>query len=138
MIEKHEKTCPYCGGRSPLGTPCSSECETAHERFRARAPWSRRFVYITVAVCVLSMLRNTVPGIVRGIVVIGWAVWLCLSNILMPYSMKITGCEKKTEQRMRTVGAVALILLCAILIFLYTLDSKAIYGILTWMDNLRR
>ncbi len=137
MTEKHEKSCPYCGGRSLLGAPCSPECEENHKKFHARAVWRRRFVYITVAVCVLSMLRNTVPGVIRTVVVIGWAVWLCLSNILMPHSLHIVGCEKKTEQRIRTTGVAALILLCVILTILYTLDSKDVFGILTWIDRLR-
>lgn len=138
MIEKQEKHCPWCGGHSPLGTPCSAECEEKHRRFLARAPWRRRFVYITVVVCVLSMLRNTVPLTVRTLVVVGWAVWLCLSNILMPHSVHVVGCEKKTEQRVRTAGIAALILLCGVLVFLYTLDSGDILGILTWIDSLRR
>lgn len=138
MIEKHEKTCPYCGGRSPLGTPCSPECEAAHKRFHARAPWRRRFIYITIAVCVLSMLRSTVPEPVRTVIVVGWAVWLCLSNILMPHSVNVVGCEKKTERRVRTTGMIALILLCVILIFLYTMKTETVVAILGWIAGLRR
>lgn len=85
----------------------------------------------------LSMLRNTVPEIVRTAVVVGWAVWLCVSNILMPYSGYVVGCEKKTERRMRTVGTAALVLLCGVLLILYTLDSDDIFRVLTWIDRLR-
>ena len=52
-MDKNEKTCPYCGARSPLGTPCSAECEENHAKFHARAVWHKRFLYITVAVSLL-------------------------------------------------------------------------------------
>ncbi len=138
MIEKHEKSCPYCGGHSPLGTPCSAECEEHHNKYQARAVWHKRFYMITVGVCVLSLLRNTVPDVLRMGIVIGWAVWLCVSKIVIPHAMRIDGCEKKTERRVRTVGIVALILLCTVLVFLYTLDSKDVFNILTWLANLRK
>ncbi|MBR5871621.1 MAG: hypothetical protein IKZ09_11365 [Clostridia bacterium] len=137
-MDKNEKTCPWCGGHSPLGTPCSAECEENHAKFQARAVWHKRFYLITVGVCVLSLLRNTLPGVLRTGIVVIWAAWLCVSKIVMPHAQRIDGCEKKTEQRVRTVGIVALVLLCAILIFLYTLDAKRIYGILSWLANLRK
>ena len=137
-MEHNEKTCPWCGGHSPLGTPCSAECEENHRKFHARAVWYKRFYMITVGVCVLWMLRGSIPFPVRTAIVIGWSVWLCVSKIVMPHTARIVGCEKKTERRVRTVGAVALLLLCAVLIFLYTLDSGDIYGILTRLGNLRK
>lgn len=135
MINKQEKQCPYCGGHSPLGTPCSAECEENHKKFHARAVWYKRFLYITVAVCVLWMLRGTVPMPVRAAMAIGWAAWLCVARIIMPYSVQIIGCEKKTERQMRILGIVLLCLLGAVLLFIYTLDAKDIHGILSWMTG---
>lgn len=131
MIEKQEKHCPYCGGRSPLGTPCSADCEEHHKKFHARAVWHKRFYMITVAVCVLWMLRGTIPMPVRAAIAIGWAVWLCIARIVMPYSYRVIGCEKKTEHQSRLVGGVALVLLGAVLLFIYSLDAKDIHGILS-------
>ena len=133
MIEKQQKHCPYCGGRSPLGTPCSADCEEHHKKFHARAVWHKRFYMITVAVCILWMLRGTIPMPVRAAIAIGWAVWLCIARIVMPYSYRVIGCEKKTEHQSRLVGGVALVLLGAVLLFIYTLDAKDIHGILSWM-----
>lgn len=138
MIEKHEKTCPYCGGHSPLGTPCSPECEENHKKFHARAVWYQRFYLITIAVCFLWMLRGTIPLQIRAALAIGWAAWLCLARLVMPHSHRVTGCEKKTERESRIVGGVALVLLGVILLFLYTLDSKDIFHILTWLSALRK
>ena len=131
MIEKQQKHCPYCGGRSPLGTPCSADCEEHHNKFHARAVWHKRFYMITVAVCILWMLRGTVPMPVRAAIAIGWTVWLCIARIVMPYSYRVIGCEKKTEHQSRLVGCVALVLLGAVLLFIYTLDAKDIHGILS-------
>ena len=138
MIEKQEKHCPWCGGHSPLGTPCSQECEEHHNKYQARAVWHKRFYLITVAVCVLWMLRGTVPMPVRAAIAIGWAVWLCIARIVMPYSYRIIGCEKKTEHQSRLVGGVALILLGAVLLFIYTLDAKDIHGVLSWLTGYMR
>ena len=133
MIEKQQKHCPYCGGHSPLGTPCSPECEEHHNKFHARAVWHKRFYLTTIAVCFLWMLRGTIPMPVRAAIAVGWAVWLCIARIVMPYSYRIIGCEKKTEHQSRLVGGVVLILLGAVLLFIYTLDAKDIHGILSWM-----
>ena len=138
MIDKQEKTCPYCGGRSPLGTPCSAECEEHHVKFQARAVWHKRFLYITIGICFLWLLRGTIPLMVRGTIVTVWAVCLCLARIFMPYSYRVIGCEKKTERESRIIGITALTILGAVLIFLYALDSKDIFGILTWIANLRQ
>lgn len=132
-MDKNEKTCPYCGARSPLGTLCSADCEEHHNKYQARAVWHKRFYMITVAVCVLWMLRGTVPSVVRTAAIIVWAVWLCIARIVMPYSYRVIGCEKKTEHQSRLVGGVALVLLGAVLLFIYTLDAKDIHGILSWM-----
>ena len=132
-MEHREKICPYCGGRSPLGTPCSAECEENHKKYHARAVWKKRFYLITVGVCVLWMLRGTIPFAVRAAIAIVWAAWLCISHIVMPYSVRILGCEKKTERQMRILGIVLFCLLGAVLIFIYTLDAKDIHGILSRM-----
>lgn len=133
MIEKLEKHCPWCGGHSPLGTPCSADCEEHHKTFHARAVWHKRFLLVTIAVCFLWLLRGTVPSAVRTAVVIVWAVWLCIARIILPYSYRVTGCEKKTERESRIIGIFALSVLGAVLIFIYTLDAKDVYGILSWM-----
>ena len=135
MIMKEEKHCPYCGGHSPLGTPCSPECEEHHQKFHARAVWHKRFYLMTIAVCVLWMLRGTIPFAVRAAIAIVWSAWLCISHIVMPYSVRILGCEKKTERQMRILGIVLLCLLGAVLIFIYTRDTKDIYGVLSWMTG---
>ena len=133
MIEKQQKHCPYCGGHSPLGTPCSPECEEHHNKFHARAVWHKRFYLTTIAVCFLWMLRGTIPMPVRAAIASGWAVWLCIARIVMPYSYRVIGCEKKTEHQSRLVGCVALVLLGAVLLFIYTLDAKDVHGILSWI-----
>jgi predicted nucleic acid-binding Zn ribbon protein len=133
MIEKQEKHCPWCGGYSPLGTPCSPECEEHHNKFHARAVWHKRFYLTTIAVCFLWMLRGTIPMPVRAAIAVGWAVWLCIARIVMPYSYRVIGCEKKTEHQSRLVGCVALVLLGAVLLFIYTLDAKDVHGILSWI-----
>ena len=138
IMDKNEKTCPWCGGRSPLGTPCSAECEENHAKFQARAVWHKRFLYITIGICFLWLLRGTVPLIVRGTVVVVWAVWLCAARIFMPYSHRVHGCEKKTERESRIIGIGALTVLGAVLLLLYTLDSRDIYGILTWIASRRK
>lgn len=137
MIDKNEKTCPYCGGHSPLGTPCSAECEENHIKFQARAVWHKRFLYITFGICFLWLLRGTVPLMVRGTVVVVWAAWLCLARIFMPYSYRVLGCEKKTERESRIIGIIALSILGAVLLSLYTLDSRDVYGMLSWIAGLR-
>ena len=133
MIEKQEKHCPWCGGHSPLGTPCSPECEEHHNKFHARAVWHKRFYLTTIAVCYLSILRGKIPMPVRAAIAIGWTVWLCIAGIVMPYSYRVIGCEKKTERESRLVGGVALVLLGAFLVFIYTLDAKDVHGILSWI-----
>lgn len=133
MIEKQQKHCPYCGGYSPLGTPCSPECEEHHNKFHARAVWHKRFYLTTIAVCFLWMLRGTIPMPVRAAIAVGWAVWLCIARIVMPYSYRVIGCEKKTEQKSRIIGIFALGVLGAVLLFIYTLDAKDVHGILSWI-----
>ena len=133
MIEKQEKHCPYCGGHSPLGTPCSPECEEHHNQFHARAVWHKRFYLSTIAVCFLWMLRGTIPMPVRAAIAVGWAVWLCIARIVMPYSYRVIGCEKKTERESRIIGIFALGVLGAVLLFIYTLDAKDVHGILSWI-----
>ena len=133
MIEKQQKHCPYCGGHSPLGTPCSPECEEHHNKFHARAVWHKRFYLTTIAVCFLWMLRGTIPMPVRAAIAVGWAVWLCIARIVMPYSYRVIGCEKKTEQKSRIIGSFALGVLGAVLLFIYTLDAKDVHGILSWI-----
>ena len=133
MIEKQQKHCPYCGGYSPLGTPCSPECEEHHNKFHARAVWHKRFYLTTIAVCFLWMLRGTIPMPVRAAIAVGWAVWLCIARIVMPYSCRVIGCEKKTERESRIIGIFALGVLGAVLLFIYTLDAKDVHGILSWI-----
>ena len=133
MIEKQQKHCPYCGGYSPLGTPCSPECEEHHNKFHARAVWHKRFYLTTIAVCFLWMLRGTIPMPVRAAIAVGWAVWLCIARIVMPYSYRVIGCEKKTERESRIIGIFALGVLGAVLLFIDTLDAKDVHGILSWI-----
>ena len=133
MIEKQQKHCPYCGGHSPLGTPCSPECEEHHNKFHARAVWHKRFYLTTIAVCFLWMLRGTIPMPVRAAIAVGWAVWLCIARIVMPYSYRVIGCEKKTERESRIIGIFALGVLGAVLLFIDTLDAKDVHGILSWI-----
>ena len=133
MIEKQQKHCPYCGGHSPLGTPCSAECEEHHNKFHARAVWHKRFYLTTIAVCFLWMLRGTIPMPVRAAIAVGWAVWLCIARIVMPYSYRVIGCEKKTERESRIIGIFALGVLGEVLLFIYTLDAKDVHGILSWI-----
>jgi predicted nucleic acid-binding Zn ribbon protein len=133
MIDKNEKTCPYCGGHSPLGTPCSADCEEHHNKYQARAVWHKRFMLVTIAVCILWMLRGTIPMPVRAAIAIGWAVWLCIARIVLPYSYRVVGCEKKTERESRIIGIFALGVLGAVLLFIYTLDAKDVHGILSWI-----
>ncbi len=137
-LERKEKSCPYCGAHSPLGTPCSAECEEHHEKYHARAVWYQRFYLITVVVCVLWMLRGTIPLSVRAVIAGSWAAWLCIARIIMPYSYRVIGCEKKTERESRIVGIIALVLLGAVLIFIYTLDAKDVHGILAGIFDLIR
>ena len=133
MIEKQQKHCPWCGGYSPLGTPCSPECEEHHNKFHARAVWHKRFYLTTIAVCFLWMLRGTIPMPVRAAIAVGWAVWLCIARIVMPYSYRVIGCEKKTERESRIIGIFALGVLGAVLLFIDTLDAKDVHGILSWI-----
>ena len=138
MIEKQQKHCPYCGGHSPLGTPCSPECEEHHNKFHARAVWHKRFYLTTIAVCFLWMLRGTIPMPVRAAIAVGWAVWLCIARIVMPYSYRVIGCEKKTEQKSQIIGIFALGVLGAVLIFLYTMKTETVIAVLDWIAGLRR
>ena len=105
MIEKQQKHCPYCGGHSPLGTPCSPECEEHHNKFHARAVWHKRFYLTTIAVCFLWMLRGTIPMPVRAAIAVGWAVWLCIARIVMPYSYRVIGCEKRPSGSRGSLGS---------------------------------
>ena len=136
-MEIHEKTCPFCGARSPLGTCCTSACETAHNAFHARAVWWKRIGVATVVVCVLSLLKHTIPQTPRMLIVTVWAVLLCVSQIVLPYSIHVVGCEKKTERRVRTTGVIALLLLGLVLVFMYTLNADTVYRILSWIAGAR-
>ena len=79
------------------------------------------------------MLRGTIPMPVRAAIAVGWAVWLCIARIVMPYSYRVIGCEKKTERESRIIGIFALGVLGAVLLFIYTLDAKDVHGILSWI-----
>ena len=136
-MEIREKTCPWCGSRSPLGTCCSPACEAAHNAFHARAVWKKRIWIATIAVCVLSLLKNTVPEPLRMLIVTVWAVVLCVSQIVIPYSVHVVGCEKNTERRVRTTGVIALLLLGLVLVFMYTLNADTVYRILSWTAGAR-
>ena len=125
-MENQKQTCPYCGARSPLGRPCSPECTAAHEAYRARAVWSKRIYYITVAVCAVYLLRSLLPDALRTAIISVWAVFLCVKHIVWPYSFHVVGCEKSTERRVRMTGIIALCLVGALLLFLYTLDAERV------------
>ncbi len=134
MIEKNEKHCPYCGGRSPLGTPCSATCEENHARYRKREKLWKINTGGTVVLCFLYLLwERRVPGLMTAVAAL-WVIYLCVASIVFPYSVRISACEKKTERRMRTVGIVALCVfgvLCGLLLLLGTLGFAEV--LLRWL-----
>ncbi len=131
MIDRYEKHCPYCDARSPLGTPCSAECEKKHARYRAHEKLWKSNVILTVAVCILYLLLSD-PREGRWTLWLcaGWAVWLCIAQMVFPYSRYVIGGEKKTERRMRTTGLIALVLFGVFYTLLFVIEPAVILDLL--------
>ncbi len=131
MIERNEKHCPYCDARSPLGTPCTSDCEKKHARYQTHEKIWRVNVCLTVVVCFLYLLLSDFrDGDFSTWICAVWGGWLCATKMLFPYSRYVIGGEKKAERRSRMTGLIALVLFGLFYTLLFVMEPVLI---LDWL-----